>query len=274
MKARAALFAAGALMVAACGSSGKPSATQSTSALHPASSSAASVTPSSPSPAVVNHDPVTKRYMDQLASLATTHDATLTKPGSLAATYAEYNATIARADNAMGLTGPPGTVTKVAEGSWLLAFSDGLSYTFSAFQYDIAGRIMTFSVNSRPLAGRLARGNDVSGGGVTLSHIISHQSANGVSYVVFDARNTRSDQAVRIEYRDYNVPPTLVSLSGQQFGHDVANSAGPTELQPGAASSYAIAFHAPDCGKQFRIELLPSVSLNEVYVSTSLHQVS
>ena len=274
MKVRAALFAAGALVLAACGSSGKPSTTHSTSARQPASSSAASVTPSSPSPVVVNHDPVTKRYMDELASSSTTHDATLTKPGSLAATYGEYNATIARAANAIGNPYPPGTVTKVAEGSWLLAFSDGESYTFSAFQYDIAGRITTFSVNSMPLAGRLARGNDVSGGGVTLSHFISHHAASGKTYVVFDARNTRSDQAVRIEYRDYNVPPTLISRSGQQFGHDVANSAGPTELQPGAASSYAIAFHAPDCGKQFRIELLPSTSMNEVYVSTQLRLVT
>jgi hypothetical protein len=54
----------------------------------------------------------------------------------------------------------------------------------------------------------------------------------------------------------------------------VTTSAGPTELQPGAASSWAIAFHAPDCGKQFRIELLPSTSLNEVYVSTQLRLVT
>jgi predicted small lipoprotein YifL len=77
-------------------------------------------------------------------------------------------------------------------------------------------------------------------------------------FVTLDARNTRSDQAVRVEYRDYNVPPALVSLSGQQFGHDVANSMGPTELQPGASSSYLMTFNAPDVGKQFRIELLPS----------------
>jgi hypothetical protein len=109
---------------------------------------------------------------------------------------------------------------------------------------------------------------------VTLRHFISYQSAGGIVFVSFDARNTRSDQAVRIEYRDYNVPPTLVSLSGQQFGHDVTNSDGLTELQPGAASSYVRAFHAADVGKQFRIELLPSVSLNDVYVTTLLRRVT
>jgi hypothetical protein len=174
----------------------------------------------------------------------------------------------------MGSPFPPGTVTKVAEGSWLLAYSGGPSYTYSAFQYDIAERITTFSVNSRPLAGRLARGNDASGGGVTLSHVISHQTASGITVVTFDARNG-SDQQLRFGIS--SIPPgfTLISLSGQQYQSDFQNSHGVEVLQSGAASSYAIAFHAPDHGKQLRIELrTESDPLTPIYTATSLHRVS
>jgi hypothetical protein len=222
----------------------------------------------------VNHDPVTKRLVDEFASSATAHDATLTKPGSLAATYGEYEATFARSEVATGNTVPTGTVTKVAGGIWLMAFPGGQSYTFSAFQYDVAGRITTFSVNSRPLAGRLARGDNANGGGVTLSNVISHQSASGETYVTFDARNGSNQQ---MRFGISSIPPgfTLIGQSGQQYQSVFELSLGIDVLQPGAASSYAIGFHAPDHGKQFRIELRSeSDSLTPIYAATSLHRVS
>jgi hypothetical protein len=90
-------------------------------------------------------------------------------------------------------------------------------------------------------------GNDGSGGGVALTNVISFRARDAV-YVTFDARNG-SDQQLRFGIS--SIPPgfTLISQSGEQYQSDFENSRRVEVLQSGAASSYAIAFHAPDHGK-------------------------
>jgi hypothetical protein len=213
------------------------------------------------------------KFLRTIANGDTKADPTLTQPGSLAATYLQEQTQQAAAVAADGNPYPAQAVQQIA-GGWRIGDPvSGEGNTFDGFRFTPAGKITTLSVNGQPLAGRLARGNDMSGGGLTLSHVISCKTISGEVYVTFDAHNTRSHQSVRVEFHDCNVPPTLVSLTGQQFSQKDVDSSGPTELQPGASSSYAIAFQAPDVGRQFRIELLPNVSLNEVYVGTQLHRV-
>jgi hypothetical protein len=64
--------------------------------------------------------------MNQLASWSTKVDATLTQPGSLAATYAEYKAQTSRAAVTMGTHLSPETVRQIP-GGWLL-FDPGRLY--------------------------------------------------------------------------------------------------------------------------------------------------
>ncbi len=259
MKIGGAALAAAVLMLAGCGGNDSPAepagSDDSASVATDAEESGA------PTPKEVNAKP----YFQSLTSREPTEMARAARgsaPGSLAMAYMTHQMNGTNADLDGGLDTLEETLTE--KGNEFQSCSDNpesgdtTCYTYNKFKVAAGGKLASFSINGKPLTGRvvLGGGKVVDSSVAKVTFLSAYQTANG--YLAVTVKLRAKDAPVVF----YDPSATYRAPNGQQRA--LANQSGLSELAADSVGTQAFYFKGPlKFGGTMTLQIATHRSVNE-----------